>query len=270
MRCQPRRPAIERSHRCRVRRTKSRDFFRILRVDQMIEPSVLQLRSIRRTRFQSPIRQKIAGIHGVDCRLSLAAEMFSEISRDLFSSETHLVDPSLVWREKYEVCRERDCSSRLEALNDTTEIMNEKLLPQPGDGLIVLAGGMKSVWVIAGSTEAAEDRIDTRPSPFEMTDVHVDNRICFRVERIIHIDEYFSARFDDDNTVLAGRSDECDACIAIDPICFARTGLRNFAESKGSEPRDRFRIPIKRIKNSLGRAAQPAQSRLMKVIFVRV
>src|SRR5262249_24290146 len=226
MRCQPRRPAIERSHRCPVRRTKSGDFFRILRVDQMIEPSVLQLRSIRRTRFQSTIRQKIAGIHGVNCRLSLAAEMFSEISRELFSSETHLVDPSLVWREKYEVCRERDSSSRLETLNDTTEIMNEKLLPQPGDGLIVLGGGVKSVWVIAGPTEAAEDRVDPRPSPFEMAELHVNNRIGFRVERIIHIDEHFSSRFDDVNAVLPGRSDECDACIAIDPVCFARTSLR--------------------------------------------
>src|SRR5215510_902023 len=257
MRCQPRRPAIERSHRCPVRRTKSRDFFRILRVDQMIEPSVLQLRSIRRTRLQSSIRQKIARVHRVDCRLSLASEMFSVVSRDLFSSETCLVDPSLVWREKYEVCRERDRSSRLETLNDTTEIMNEKLLPQPCDGLIVLAGGVKSVWVVAGSTEAAEDHIDTRPSPFEMADVHVNNRIRFRVERIIHIDEHFSARFDDDNTVLAGRSDECDACIAIDPVGFARTSLRNFTESEGSVPRDRFGIPIKRIENSLGRAAQP-------------
>src|SRR5262249_32889156 len=206
-------------------RTKRRGLFGILRVDQMIEPSVLQLRSIRRTRLQSAIRQKIAGVHGVDCRLSLAAEMFSVVSRDLFSSETHLVDPSLVWREKYEVCRERDSRSRPETLNDTTEIMNEKLLPQSGDGLIVLAGGVKSVWVVAGPTEAAEDRVDTRPSPFEMTDVHVNNRIGFRVERIIHIDEHFSARFDDDNAVLPGRSDECDACIAIDPVCFARTSL---------------------------------------------
>src|SRR5262245_16829855 len=188
MRRQLRRPPVERSRCSPIRRTKSRDFIRILRVDQMIEPTVLQLRSIWRTRHQSAIRQNIPRVHCVDCRLILAAEVLSVISRDLFSSETHIVDPSLVWREKNEIRRERNSRAWRETLNDTAEIVNEKLFPQPGNCPIVLAGGMQHVGVIAGSTESAENCIDTRPAASEMPDINVDDRVGFRVQRIVHID----------------------------------------------------------------------------------
>jgi len=117
----------------------------------------------------------------VDFRLFLAAEMLSVVSRNFFSSETHVIDPSLVWREKDKVRSERNGGARRQTLNDTAEIVNEKLFPQPGNCSIVLAGGMQRIRVITGSTEAAENGIDTRPPAFEMPYVHVDNRVRFRV-----------------------------------------------------------------------------------------
>src|SRR5262245_45473071 len=157
MRSQSRRPAIDRSHCSPIRRTKGRDFIRILRIDQMIQPSVLQLRSIRRIPLQFAIRQRIARVHCMDFRLSLAAEMLFIVSRDFFSSETHVIDPSLVRREKNKIRRERNSCARCKTLNDTAEVVNEKLLPQPGDCPIVLTGGMQRIRIVTGSTEAAEN-----------------------------------------------------------------------------------------------------------------
>src|SRR5262249_39290023 len=160
----------------------------------MIEPSVLQLCSIGRIPLQSAIHQNIAGVHCVDFRLlSLAAEMLSVVSRDFFSSETHVIDPPLVWREKNKIRRKWDSGPRRKTLNDTAEIVNEKLLPQPGDCPIVLTGGMQRIRVVTGPTEAAENRVDTRPPAFEISNVHIDNRVRFRVQGVVHIDEDFPA-----------------------------------------------------------------------------